>query len=191
MKNIFVCVKKGRLIALIVCLVLIFSHVILYLSVNSYKDVIDSVNRKIFNSFNKDEINSDDNNIFFVVNSKDKNLGNKQPQLYLPSSESYQLNGGVFSYSLKENFVIKCSGYGVVKNVGFLDNGLKYVEIKHSGNIVTRYENLKIVGVGANFLVKNIHVIGTSDENFVFKILKNNKIVENFIVENGEIKWQN
>ena len=190
MKNVFVCIKKGKLIALLICLLIVLSHFVLYFSVDSYKEVVDSFNKKIFNSFNGGETDGDDNNIFFVINSNDKNLGKQNPELKLPSQEEYVLDGGVFSYSLKQNFVIKSAGYGIVKTVGYLDNGLKYVEIKHSGNIVTRYENLKIVGVGANFLVKNIHVIGTSNEDFVFKILKNGKVIENYSVENGEILWQ-
>ena len=191
MKNVFVCIKKGKLIALILCLLVVFSHFVLYFSVNCYKDVIDSVNKKIFNSFNKDEMDSDDNNIFFVVNNFDKSLGKQKPKLTLPSNESYIIENGVVSFNLKENFVIKSAGYGIVKSVGFLNNGLKYVEIKHSGNILTRYENLKIVGVGANFLVKNIHIIGTSESNFVFKIFKNNNLIDNIFIENGEILWQN
>lgn len=190
MKNIIVCVKNKKIVALIVCLMLVFSHFILYFNVNSYKDVIDSVNKKIFNSFNKDETDGEDGNIFFVVNSYDKNLGNKTPTLKLPSNESYEFKQGVFIYNLKENFVIKSAGYGVVKNVGYLENGLKFVEINHSGGFVTRYENLKIVGVGTNFLVKDIHVIGTADGEFIFKILKNNKVVVNYVVEDGEISWQ-
>lgn len=190
MKNVFVCIKKGKLIALLICLLILLSHFVLYFSIDSYKEVVDSFNKKIFNSFNGGETDGDDNNIFFVINSNDKNLGKHNPELKLPSQEEYVLDGGIFIYSLKQNFVIKSAGYGIVKTVGYLDNGLKYVEIKHSGNIVTRYENLKIVGVGANFLVKNIHVIGTSNEDFVFKILKNGKVIENYSVENGEILWQ-
>ena len=86
---------------------------------------------------------------------------------------------------------------GKVNNVlamlKILENGQKYVEIKHSGNIITRYENLKIVGVGANFLVKSTSIIGSVEENspLIFKIIKNGEILTNFLIEDGEIKWQN
>lgn len=190
MKSTFICIKKGRIIAVILCIIVIFSHIVLYLNVDNYKNIINNFNKKIFNSFNKDETDGEDGNIFFVSNNFDKFLGKNKPSLKLPSDEEYVLENGTFTFSLSKNFVVKSAGEGIVKEVGFLSNGLKYIDIRHSGNITTRYENLKIIGVGANFLVKNIHVIGTANNNFIFKILKDNKILESFSVENGEILWQ-
>jgi len=190
MKNIFIVIKKSRFFLILIAILLLFSHVVLYSSVLSYKKVVDSVNDNIFNSFSKDEADSE-SNIFFVANLNDKTLGKENPELKLPSLEDYELNDGIFIFKAKNNFVVFSAGYGIVKSVGYLENGLKYVEIKHSGNIITRYENLKIVGVGANFLVKKIHIIGTIEDTFIFKILKNNKVVTNYTIENGEILWQN
>lgn len=196
MKNIFLVVNKKKVVAFLVCLCVIFSHFIFYFQIESYKNVVDSLNKNIFNSFNFNDKDASDseNNIFFVFNLYDFiNLGTNKPKLSLPSEEEYILENGVFTFSLKENLVIKCAGNGLVKSVGYLENGLKYVEIHHSGNIITRYENLKIVGVGQNFNVKNIHILGTCDIEtpFVFKVLRNDKIIEDFIIENGKIVWQN
>lgn len=198
MKNIFVTVKKSKIIVVLLCLLVIFSHFLLYFNILEYKNVVDSLSNKIFNGFNKKssefEYNENDSNIYFVSNSMEyKILGNKLPVLFLPSNEEYQLENGVFKFKITTNLVVKSAGEGIIKSVGYLDNGLKYVEIRHSGNIITRYENLKIVGVGTNFLVKKIHVIGSSEQNqeVVFKIMKNGKILDNFELVSGEIKWQN
>lgn len=198
MKNPFLCIKKSQIIALFMCLVLLLSHFVLYFKLESYKKVVDSLCGKIFNGFNykssEFEYNEKDSNIFFVSNSKDYvNLGLKLPHLKLPSNEDFEINEGVITFNNEKNFVITCAGEGVVRNVGYQENGLKYVEIRHSGNIITRYENLKVVGVGTNFLVKNINALGVScgEAKFVFKIIKNGNILTNYTIENGEIKWQN
>ena len=177
---------------------LIFSHFILYFQIENYKKVVDSLSYKIFNGFNHKfsgyDYGEKDSNIFFVSNIKEYiSLGVKPPSLFLPTSEEYEMNDGIIKFKITKNFFIKSAGEGIVKSVGFLDNGLKYVEIRHSGNIITRYENLKIVGVGTNFMVKNIHIIGSVEENqnLIFKIIKNGNIVKNYTIENGEIKWQN
>lgn len=198
MKNLFLCIKKSKIIAFCVCLMLIFSHFILYFQIENYKKVVDSLSYKIFNGFNHKfseyDYGEKDSNIFFVSNIKEYiSLGVKLPSLFLPTSEEYEMNDGIIKFKITKNFFIKSAGEGIVKSVGFLDNGLKYVEIRHSGNIITRYENLKIVGVGTNFMVKNIHIIGSVEENqnLIFKIIKNGNIVKNYTIENGEIKWQN
>lgn len=195
MKNPFIVVKRKSIFVLIICFVLIFSHTVLYLNIDGYKKVIDSFSKQIFNSFSgsdKDTIDNDDN-IFFVFNANEYiNLGTKKPTLLLPSKEEYELSNGVFTFSLKNNITIKSAGSGIVKKVGFLENGLKYIEIRHSGGIITRYENLKIVGVGENFNVSKVHIIATAEKEtpFVFKILKNEKVTTNYEVLDGEIKWQ-
>ena len=120
-------------------------------------------------------------------------MGNKKPTLTLPSNEEYEIKNGEFSFKIDNNLIIKSAGSGIVKNIGFLENGLKFIEIRHSGGIVTRYENLKIVGVGLNYNVKNIHILGTceSSQTFIFKVYLNGEIIKNLEVIEGEIIWQN
>ena len=196
MKNFFIVINKKKIISFFICLCLLFTHIFLYLKIDNYNNILESINKEIFNSFNfteEDSIESD-TNIFFVFNLNDFiNLGTSKPKLQLPSGEEYEQKNGEFIFNLKTNLVVKCAGSGIVKDIGYLENGLKFVEIRHSGNFITRYENLKIVGVGQNFNVKAIHILGTCEEEtpFVFKILKNNKIVNNYIIENGKILWQN
>lgn len=195
MNNIFITINAKKGLLLIICMLLVFTHFFCYFKFFSYKEIIKTVNENIFNSFNGEiDTNEKENNIFFVSSNNDyKFLGKNLPNLKLPSSCEFKLESGVFTFDLKENLVIKSAGTGIVKKVGFLKNGLKFIEIAHSGNIITRYENLKIVGVGENFNVKNIHIIGTCPEDiqFVFKVLKNDIVINNFVILDGEIKWQN
>lgn len=196
MKNLIICISKKKILTFLVCFTLLFSHIFLYIKIDDYRNLIDSVSQNIYNSFNfnDQDTNENDNNIFFVFNLNEYiNLGTGKPTLFIPSEEDYTLEKGIFTFTITTNFVVKCAGTGLVKSVGYQENGLKYVEIRHSGNIVTRYENLKIVGVGENFNVKKIHVLGTCDEEepFIFKILKNNQVIDNYTIENGKILWQN
>ena len=196
MRNIFFVINKKNLVSLIICFVLLFSHIFLYSKIDGYKKVIDSVNKQIFNSFTENDVNlyDNDNNIYFVFNGEIFTLTNERPKLYLPSFEEYVLEDGMFKFNLSDHFVIHSAGKGVVTNVGYLDNGLKFVEIRHSGGIVTRYENLKIVGVGINFIVKKTNILGTGEieNNFTFKVYYNNVLIKNIKTnEKGEILWEN
>lgn len=191
MKNVIVCLKKKNFIIAFILIFMLVAHIFLYFGVDSYKNVFDTFNDKIFNSFNFGEQNFTDSDAVFVFNEKSYFKSKGEVKLFLPSSESYVLDNGSFSFDSSKNFIIKSSGDGIVKEVGTLDNGLKYIVIKHSNEIFTRYENLKIVGVGENFIVKNVNPIGTTsvDEPLVFAVYKNNKIITNIKIENGELKW--
>lgn len=191
MKNVIVCLKKKNFIIAFILIFILVAHIFLYFGVDSYKNVFDTFNDKIFNSFNFGEQNFTDSDAVFVFNEKSYFKSKGEVKLFLPSSESYVLDNGSFSFDSSKNFIIKSSGDGIVKEVGTLDNGLKYIVIKHSNEIFTRYENLKIVGVGENFIVKNVNPIGTTsvEEPLVFRVYKNNKIITNIKIENGELKW--
>lgn len=191
MKNVIVCLKKKNFIIAFILIFMLVAHIFLYFGVDSYKNVFDTFNDKIFNSFNFGEQNFTDSDAVFVFNEKSYFKSKGEVKLFLPSSESYVLDNGSFSFDSSKNFIIKSSGDGIVKEVGTLDNGLKYIVIKHSNEIFTRYENLKIVGVGENFIVKNVNPIGTTsvEEPLVFRVYKNNKIITNIKIENGELKW--
>ena len=195
MKNPIFKINAKKILVLIFCAALIFSHFFCYFKFSDYSKIVNTLADNIFNCFNRNSESSEkDNNIFFVFSENSyKFLGKSLPALKLPSESDYTFKNGIFSFNLKENFTIKCAGKGIVKDVGFLQNGLKFVEVRHSGNIVTRYENLIIVGVGNDYNLKNIHIIGTCNKNdpFIFKILKNNEIVENYEILDGEIKWKN
>lgn len=190
MKNIILCWRKKYLITALIFIFALLTHTIMYIKIDGYKNVFDTFNDKIFNSFGSEYKNFQDSDAVFVFNEKNY-FKNKELKLVLPIECDYTLENGVFSFKASENFTIKSSGDGIVKEVGVMENGLKYVLIKHSNNIYTRYENLKIVGVGKNFLVKNINCIGTSsvDNPLKFMVYNNDKIIENIKIENGEIKW--
>ncbi len=193
MKNIFLCVKKRQILAIFAIILIISAHLGLYFSFSNYKDVIKSVNYKIFNSFNREELSQNDSDIFFVASKNIIKLPQKIDKLFLPSQEKYEKNGGVLTFKTKTNFMVKSAGAGIVVKIGMQENGLKFVEIRHTAEITTRYENLSVIGVGENFTLTHESVLGVSSEreNFVFKIFTNGEIIENFSVENGEIKWTN
>lgn len=187
-------VKKRTILVFFVVFLLIFTHFLCYFNVSGYKTTIKNIFSGVINAFNPDDIVSEeDNNFFFVFNINEYiNLGSQKPLLTMPSDEEVVIENGVVTFKIKENLTIKSAGAGIVRDVGILENGLKYIEIRHSGNIVTRYENLKIVGVGINFNVRKISIVGTceAETDFIFKIYKNNKLIEEIEIENGEITWQ-
>lgn len=193
MKNIIITLKRKHIFAIFCCLLVIFCHLFFYFNVEKYKKIVNTISDKIFNSFNNErDATNDDGDIYFVfANFSNKISSEDKPKLHLPSSEEFDLTDGVFTFNLKSQLIVKCAGEGIVTKVGYLENGLKFVEVRHSGGYITRYENLKIVGVGNNFLVKKIHIIGRASEDypFIFKVILDDKIVSNFTENEGVIKW--
>jgi len=184
--------KKILLFSLII--MLLFTHFMFYFFSGSYKEVIDALSYKLTNSFspNKQLYEDKDANLYFVFNGINFNLGTNKPKLKLPLNNDWELNNGIVNFSIGEDIVIKSAGKGIVKRIGVLDNDLKFIEIIHSGNIITRYENLKIVGVGVNFNVRSQQILGTlAEEGLVFKIMQNGSVITSYEIINGEIKWEN
>lgn len=188
MKNLFICVKKSKIIAIFVCFAIIFLHFILYFNVLGYKNVVDTLSHKVFNSFshkkNDSESNNSDDDIYFVLikqNIKpsfsqinaEKNYKLKYKISYKLKSEQ-SFNKNKFSISKLNKF--NSSIFNLKSSLKNLKNGLK-INLK---NYEKNLNNCKIN-------LKNAKNNSKYCEKYTFKIEKNGNKLEFFCIKNGEI----
>lgn len=186
MKCRFFVLTLKKIIFCIILVAVLILHFCLYFTNSKYNYVVKCFTYDLVNSFSSDKklYEQSDSNLYFVSNTN-KNI------FKLPIICEYEVNNGVISFKNGPNSFVKSSSVGIVKEVGKLENGLKFVEISH-GEIVTRYENLSIVGVDINNYVESQAIIGlTDDEQLIFKVLIKNKVLDNFQIKESEIIWQN
>lgn len=186
MKCKFFVINVKKLFLISAILIALIIHFSFYFTNSQYSFIVKNFAYNLSNSFSSEKklYEQSDNNLYFV-----SKLNGKLPELSLPINSKYNVVDGTINFEKDDHLIVKSAGYGKVKKIGKLDNGLKFIEIEHGG-VVTRYENLKIVGVGTNFLIFPKTVIGTLDnEPLVFKILCNDKIITNFEIKESEIKW--
>lgn len=184
MKCSFFVITLKKVIFCAVLVALIFLHFCLFFTNSKYNYVVKCFTYDLVNSFSSDKklYEQSDNNLYFV-STVEKII------FKMPSNNEYEINNGVLTFKNGQNLIVKSSGMGIVKDVGLLENGLKFVEILH-GEIIARYENLSVVGVSEKNFVDTQEIIGSvSNEKLVFKFLKNDKVLNNFQIKESEIIW--
>lgn len=132
--------------------------------------------------------NTDDINVFFANSF---NLRLDMPQIKLPM-EKYVYKNGIFEFNVEENSILRAGFDGVVKNVGIKD-GVNYIEILHKSNVKSVYKNVDIIGVNSNLKVTQGQIIASvcKDEKLEFYLTYNDEIINDYVVKEGEIVWQN
>lgn len=103
-----------------------------------------------------------------------------------------QVEDNFISFEITSSVMVFASASGVVTVVSNLENGSKYIEIKHSKNISTRYENIDIAGVVPGEVVKSGQEIATAKFGSVvkFTVLKDGEPVSNLKVVQNKIVWE-
>ncbi len=96
------------------------------------------------------------------------------------------------AFEIVDSVMVVASADGVVLKVGTMENGGKYVELKHSKSLVTRYENIDIAGVVPGEVVKSGQDIATAKVGAVvkFSILRNAVAVTNLTLQQNKVVWQ-
>lgn len=186
MKCGFFVITLKKVIFYIVLATLVVLHFCLFFTSSKYNYVVKCFTYDLVNSFSSDKklYEQSDNNLYFVSNTNKNNFK-------LPNDSEYEINNGVVAFKNGSNLIVKSAGMGIVYKIGSLENGLKFIEIKH-GEIISRYENLSVVGVSENSIVDKQEIIGSlSNEKLFFKFLKNNKVLNNFQIKESEIIWLN
>lgn len=134
---------------------------------------------------------SDNSNAIFTSGIiQDKELLN----FIIPiKSSSYEMiSDGSISFSVVNSIMVMASEDGVVEDVGFTIDGVKYIKIKHSLNIYSIVENVNIVGVVSGDVVKKGQDIATAIQGtkISFKLYENDMIITNLKVNQSKILWE-
>lgn len=123
-----------------------------------------------------------------VIYNAEKNVTLSVPIL----SSNTSVNTDSIEFEIKDSIMVMSSGDGIIEEVGTLANGQKYISIKHSKSITTRYENIEIAGVVPGEIVKSGQDIATAKigEYVKFVILQNDATVNGLQIKNNRVEWE-
>lgn len=108
-------------------------------------------------------------------------------------SSSIQIDeGGTVSLLVGTSIIVKSSEAGVVDEVGFSNDGYKYIKIRHTTEVYSIISNLSIVGVSEGQVVKRGEDIAVAKEGeYVYmQILLNGLQVSNLKLNQSKIVWK-
>lgn len=99
---------------------------------------------------------------------------------------------GTISLLVGPSIIVKASEAGVVDEVGFSNDGYKYIKIRHTTEVYSIISNLSIVGVGVGQVVKRGEDIAVAKEGeYVYmQILLNGLQVSNLKLNQSKIIWK-
>ena len=126
---------------------------------------------KMLNNFNK-------NNLKFVTPIKCSDIS---------------IVDDTINYLIDNSIMIIAPEDGIIKSIGYLPNGEKYIEIAHSKNIVSRLENIYITGVVTGQVVAKGKDIATARMDSVvrFSIYEDGIKISNLKLNKNVITWEN
>ncbi len=160
------------------------------LKATSFSSVISETCAKIYNPINP--LFNDEGGIMFTgVTLENVNKNNLKFITPIKCSEITNINGEL-NYQIDSNIMVIAPEDGIIKEIGVLPNGEKYIEIAHSKNIVSRIENIYIVGVLNGEAVKKGKDIATVKlgSTVKFSIYEDGIKQTNISVVKNEIVWE-
>lgn len=97
------------------------------------------------------------------------------------------------NYVIDNSIMIIAPEDGIIKSIGYLPNGEKYIEIAHTKNIVSRLENIYITGVVTGQVVAKGKDIATARMDSVvrFSIYEDGIKISNLKLNKNVITWEN
>ena len=100
-------------------------------------------------------------------------------------------SGNILFY-IESSIMVKSPEAGVVDDIGFSNDGKKYIKIRHTIEMYTIISNVDIIGVSRGEVVKKGTDIATAKENEIvtMQILENNIPLSNIKVNQSKIIWK-
>ena len=117
--------------------------------------------------------------------------GNTSLEFILPvQSDSVSVVGGVVKISMQNFDIVRAAEDGIVSKVGKAGD-VKFVEIKHTNSITTRYVGLDYLGVNKNYIAQKSAPIGSIRGGITleFSIIYKGKVIASTNIENGVLVW--
>ena len=102
------------------------------------------------------------------------------------------LMDGTIKFTVGNSIMVSACESGMVVSVNKSTDGVKCITIKHNNNLETRIENVEIVGVKENDIVKSGQDIATTKTgNTVYlKIFQNDTQISNLKISKSKIIWE-
>jgi len=106
---------------------------------------------------------------------------------------NYEISSdGTIEFEVIKSIMVKSCEAGVVEDIGVTNNGIKYIKIKHTEEIWSLIENVDIVGVQENDIVKRGQDVATAKEKskVYFQLYKDNVKITNIKINSAKIIWE-
>lgn len=150
----------------------------------------DKLCAEIYNPINP--LFNDSGNMVFA-SSKFDAVNKKNLNFVIPikCSQIQNLNGDL-CFTVDASIMIIAPEDGIVSAVGLLPSGEKYIEIKHSKNIVSRIENIYLTGVVSGQVVAKGKDIATANMGEVvrFLVFEDGVKITSLKVEKSSVIWE-
>lgn len=192
MKNLFkkfLTIIKKNLTIIIILFIFLFLYICDNSSLKVGNIIMDNL-KSIATSFTPTtDLFDDGSEVSFVSYFFGMKVEAKEEKVdfYLPvQATNLSTNGEYLSYAYSG--VINSVAKGEVVAVGYTKDGLKYIEIKHPNNYVSRYVGLQTVGVVTGEKIAENKPIGMSDSGQILKIYMH---LNDNVVSVSEIEWKN
>lgn len=153
------------------------------------KQVVNSM-AYIYNPVNS--LYNDNSDIVFT-NGSVLNVESLNFVVPIKSAEFDVLQNGTIIFKPVKSIMVTACESGVVDGVGVTNDGVKYIKIKHTADIYSLIENVDIVGVQENEIVKKGQDIATCKlgEKLTFQLFNGDIKLMNLQVDKSKIIWQN
>lgn len=143
----------------------------------------------IYNPVNS--LYNDNSDIVFTNGSV---FNNESLNFVVPiKSAEYEIliDGTIIFTPVKSIMVTACES-GVVDSVGLTSDGIKFIKIKHSLDMYSLIENVDIVGVQSNEIIKKGQDIATCKvgEKLNFQLYNNEIKLTNIKIDKSKVVWQ-
>ena len=200
----------------------LYKHNVVYVSVNKKRKIqayamvlafvflnIAAFSLTLFNSDYSKTLQTTINYIYNPVNTLYNDLGHiiftsggaykefnteKEVTVNVPVlTNKLEIKTDYIAFEITDNVMVMSCCDGVIEEVGNLEDNTKYIEIKHSKSISTRYENIDIAGVVPGDVVKPCQDIATAKTGEIvrFYILKDGEPVTSLSINKNKVEWQN
>jgi len=99
---------------------------------------------------------------------------------------------GTIEITVGNSILVKAVESGVVEEVGTSLDGIKYIKVLHSLNVVSLIENVDIIGVNKGDIVKKGQDLATAKVGSVvlLKLYDNNLQINNLEIKHSKIVWE-
>ncbi len=181
--------KKNYVISLAMCFVLILSVLTLKntTELSGYVQTCTSVYNPINPLFNES------GGIVFA-SSKFNNVSKTNLKFITPiKCGVFEIIEGDVCFTIDSSIMVVAPEDGIIKEIGYLPNGEKYIEIMHAKNVTTKIENIYITGVVSGQVVAKGKDIATVKLGDVvrFSIYENDVKQTNIMLNKNQVEWEN
>jgi len=182
--------NKGKMNVLVpLCIVCIIGFIMCFSFGNEEVQSVGSSMGYIYNPVNS--LYSDNSTIMFTsVNMISKD--NLDFVLPIISNKVELCESGDIKIVVTNSIMVKAIESGVVEDVGITLDGVKYIKVRHCYDVCSVIENVDIIGIDKNTIIKKGQDVATAKEGKVVtvKLYNNQSQISSLKINQSRIIWE-